>query len=139
MVFVENVLATNNVSLSKDATINDAVNLLGKSSEEAVAIVDTQNQNPICVFTERDLVKVLTNKVDLNKKIVDISSRSLITINHNRSVEYALSVLTDNNIRGVVAVDNDYRFVGIASQKHIVKYIEEESFKTNLLVSNIIS
>jgi len=139
MVFVKDVLATNNVSLSKDATIQDAVNLLGKSSEEAVVIVDTQNQKPICIFTERDLVKVLTNKIDLHKKIVDITSRSLITVNQNRSIEYALSVLTDNNIRRVVAVDNDDKFIGIASQKHIVKYIEEESFKTNLLVSNIIS
>jgi diguanylate cyclase (GGDEF)-like protein len=139
MVFVKDVLATNNVSLSTDATIHDAVNLLGKSSEEAVVIVDTQSQKPICIFTERDLVKVLTNKIDLNKKIVDITSRSLITVNQNRSIEYALSVLTDNNIRRVVAVDNDDKFVGIASQKHIVKYIEEESFKTNLLVSNIIS
>lgn len=139
MVFVKDVLATNNVSLSKDATIHDAVNLLGQSSEEAVVIVDSQSQKPICIFTERDLVKVLTNKINLNKKIVDITSRSLITVNQNRSIEYALSVLTDNNIRRVVAVDNDDKFIGIASQKHIVKYIEEESFKTNLLVSNIIS
>lgn len=139
MVLVKDVLATINVSISKQATIKEVIELLNKSSEEAIVIVDIPSYKPLCVFTERDLIKVLTNKLDLLKPAIDILKQNIITVNHNRTIEYALSILIDNNIRRVVAIDDEDKFVGIASQKHIIKYLEEESFKTNLLVSNIIS
>ncbi|MCK9337284.1 MAG: GGDEF domain-containing protein [Arcobacteraceae bacterium] len=138
MVLVKNILSTQNVSISQYSTIKEAVEILGNSSEEAIVILDTDDK-PICTFTERDLIKVLTNKIDLSRPILEITRKNIITVNHNRTLEYALNVLIDNNIRRVVAVDDEDKFIGIASQKHIIKYIEEESFKTNILVSNIIS
>lgn len=138
MVLVKNILSIQNVSISKNSTIKEAVEMLGNSPEEAIVILDNDSK-PICTFTERDLVKVLTNNIALSRPILEITRKNIITVNQNRTLEYALNVLIDNNIRRVVAVDNDDKFIGLASQKHIIKYIEEESFKTNILVSNIIS
>ncbi|QOG11839.1 GGDEF domain-containing protein [Arcobacter sp. FWKO B] len=139
MVLVKNILATANLSISKDSTISDAIKFLNSSTEEAVVIVDEYTYEPICIFTERDLIKIIKNKIDLDTPVINISKKNIITINHNRTIEYALSVLIDNGIRRVVAVDDDNKFLGIVSQKHIITHLEEESFTTNLLVSNIIS
>lgn len=139
MVLVKDVLSTTNVSVGKNSLIKEAVNMLDKSTEEAVVIIDDLTNKPLSIFTERDLIQVYANQINLNQKIDTINNKPLITVNQNRSIEYALSILIDNNIRRVIAVDDEDKFIGIVSQKHIIKYLEEESFKTHLLVSNIIS
>jgi diguanylate cyclase (GGDEF)-like protein len=139
LVFVKDIIDTKNIRLSKDASIYEAIKGLSSFKQEALVVVDDISQKPICTFTQRDLVHVLSKNIPLDQKVREYNQKEPITINQHRTIEYALSVLVDNNIRRVVCVDDSGRFVGLASQKHMIKYMEEESFKTNLLVSNIIS
>lgn len=89
-------------------------------------------------MTERDVVKLLDMHIDMKQPVITIAKKNVICIHLNRSIRYALNILIDNNIRRLVIVDEDNTFVGIVTQEMLIGKLEDEYYRVDLKVSQIL-
>ncbi len=136
-VLIKDIVKKDNITINKDLSISDAIDLMYKNREGTVIVLD--GDTVVGILTERDLVKLLNRKTNINQKVINVAKKNVISININRTLEYALNVLTDHHIRRVVITDNDYKFIGLATQEMIVSSFETEYYREDLKVWQIAS
>lgn len=74
------------------------------------------------IFTERDLVKLIAEEIDLtNKKISEVMSPNVITLKQyqNRDVSVALRIMREHNIRHLPVVGSWGQLIGIITHENI--------------------
>lgn len=134
---IKDIILTTNISVDFMDPIEKALAIMSKN-KHGVCIVLSDN-TPIGILTERDILQLLNLNFDLNHTVQSILKQSnLITINIKRSVEYALQILINNNIRRLIVINDTNDFIGIVTQDILIKHLENDTFKTNLLISDFI-
>ncbi|MDD2697494.1 MAG: CBS domain-containing protein [Arcobacteraceae bacterium] len=63
----------------------------------------------------------------------------LLTADENRPIEYAFDMLGQYNIRRIILVDKDKNFSGVVLQEDLFDYLEEDVYKVDLKIENIIN
>lgn len=119
---VENVMSVDASSLTKHATLNDAIVLMVKSSARAVVMTDAQK--PIGIITERDLVRLGRDHVDSNISLADVMSSVLVTVERSRSTYFAIELMRQHQLRTLAVVDDYGVFQGVLTEHDVVKKIE---------------
>ncbi len=136
MEIIQNVMIQENFCIDVSASIQEVVQLMFKNHYGVVILC--LDKKPVGIATERDLLLIINNKLDLDLPISNfINSQELISIHYNRSVEYALHLCVDHNIRRLIIVDDHGDFLGVVPQEVLIQYLEDETFKTNLLLSQL--
>ncbi|MCD6172787.1 MAG: CBS domain-containing protein [Sulfurimonas sp.] len=137
MQLLKNIVKKDNISVTKEMSINNAVEVMYSNHEGCVVILE--DNRAVGIFTERDIISLLNKSTDMNQPISKIIKKEVISVNQERTLEYALHILIDNNIRRLVIVDNYGVFLGVITQEMIVVGLEEDIYKVNLKVSQVIS
>ncbi len=119
---VENVMSFDAASLTKHATLNDAIILMVKSNARSVVI--TEAQKPIGIITERDLVRLGRKHIDSNLPLADVMSTSVIMVQGHRSTYFAIELMRQHQIRTLVVIDDHGIFQGLLTEHDVVKKIE---------------
>jgi CBS domain-containing protein len=68
------------------------------------------------IVTERDIMKNISN---INKKVSSIMSKSVITINHNETLDNAALIMAEHDIKRLPVTDGE-KLVGIITATDIV-------------------
>lgn len=136
MVLVREIIQKEFMHVNANCSFEHAIQTMHKNGQGSVVIIE--NNTPVGILTERDLVSLIQDETNFDTKVSILGKKHIVTVNHNRSVEYALHVLVDNNIRRLVIVDDNNFFLGVVTQDKIIEYLEEESYKVNLIVSQIL-
>ena len=72
------------------------------------APVRPESQHPgLGILTERDIVELLFNGVDLDETAEQHARKHLITTKSDRTIGYALNLMIDNNIRRMIVLDEE--------------------------------
>lgn len=119
---VEDMMGTSNVSLTKVATLSDAIVVMIKSNLRAVVI--TEAQKPIGIITERDLIRLRRDDVNGNMPLGDVMSTPVITVQDHRSSFFAIELMRHHQIRTLAVVDDHGLFQGTLTEHDVVKKIE---------------
>ncbi len=138
MTILEDLMYKEFIAAPKSATIEDAIGLMDQN-HQGVIIVVNQDNLPIGVLTERNILEIIHKNIDQTKLIIDqFSFQTPVTINIKRSVDYALHILIDHGIRRLVVVDDFGNFKGVVTQDVLVKSLEGNSFKIDALISQLL-
>ncbi|SHG97712.1 IMP dehydrogenase [Anaerosphaera aminiphila DSM 21120] len=116
----EHGVITDPFFLSKDHTIKDADELMGRYKISGVPVV---NENGILegIITNRDI----RFEVDLDRKIEEVmTSENLITGHEGISLDGALEILRKYKIEKLPLVDNDFKLKGLITIKDIEKQVQ---------------
>ncbi len=112
-----------------------------KMSEEAlryIVLVD-EHDFPFGILTERDILYFYNENIDFEKtSLHSVASKKLVKANQSRKLEYALNLMIDHNIRRVVVVDDEYKYVGCVEQEEIIFEFESKGFRSSLKVFEIL-
>lgn len=113
----ENGMIYDPVTISKDNTVGDALNLMKENKIGGIPVVDA----------ERRLTGIVTNRDlrfqrDMSRRIAEVMTPAdrLITT-HNSQLDHASEVLLNNKIEKLPVVDNEGRLVGLITYKDITK------------------
>ena len=107
-------------------------------NRQGVVIILSKNI-PIGIITERDILHIIDSDYHSDSPIESIlKSNRIITVNGRRSIDYSLHILIDNNIRRLVVVNDNGKFLGIVTQDILIQHLEDDTFKTNTIISNLI-
>jgi CBS domain-containing protein len=109
------------VTLTRDATVGEAVALLAERRIGAVPVMDGEAVTGI--FSERDVIRLLSERGDgaLGTPVTEAMTSPAITVVSGDSVIGALSLMTRRRIRHLPVVDGG-RLVGLVSIGDLVKY-----------------
>lgn len=102
--------------LPPEATLQQAVKLM--VDQRYSCIIIKQNNLPVGIITERDLVKVLDQdlqKIDLSSPISERMSTPISTLNQNDTLFDAMVISRAERIRHLPVIDDDERLVGLVT------------------------
>ena len=110
-------------------------------------VVVVENLKPIGIFTTKDIMRLIKNKIYLNVEIQEHMSSPVDSIHKNSSVREALSFIKDRHYKRVIIVDDEGTLSGIISQKELIsvtyskwamlmKEYQDELSEINLMLEN---
>ena len=116
------------VTVPPEATVKEAVKLMHREGSSSVIIVDSEGR-PIGIFTERDLVRVVAEGVDLETSISRVMTPRPITVSVDDPLSKAVSKMVEHRIRNLPVVDSEGRLAGLVTARDVTetlkKYKEE--------------
>lgn len=120
---VAQLMDTRVCTLDLNATARECAKKMVKESAECVVVV--QDETPLGVITERDLVvKILSDGFDPDKVLArDIMSTALITISPKASMSEAARLMSDHKVRRLLVVDDQNSLIGMASADDLAKVL----------------
>lgn len=111
----------NIVSIGHDKTVADAVSRMVE--EEIGALVVTEGDNPVGLFTERDVLKCWTRKGERHFKDIKLSevmTKNLIVAEADDDLCYVTTIMIKNRIRHMPVVEKG-RIMSMLSIRDVVK------------------
>ena len=119
---LEKVISTKVYHCPFDTTILDAVKLL---DEKNIGSVIVTRDSAYGIFTQRDMVRVLTNGEDLKSSVGNYSSFPLVTAKRNILANEAAKIMASKNIKRL-GLTEDNSLVGIVTARDIVDAYQME-------------
>lgn len=114
---LEKVVSTRVYSCEYFDSIFKAVNLMFKKRIGSVLIM--KNKSPFGIFTERDLLRVLTKNVPLQERLLNYSTHPLITAKYGIKGNDAAEIMSVNKIKRLALKKND-TIVSMVTARDIV-------------------
>ena len=140
-VSIDDLMTEKLKTIESSNTAQEASKKMRDHNISSLVVVDNKNNNkPIGIVTERDLVrKVCVNDASSSKMLIkNIMSSPLVTIDSRSSVEVAADIMTQNKVRHLLVVeenaniinsdDDDYNItipLGIITPSDFVGYLKE--------------
>jgi CBS domain-containing protein len=107
------------VTATKDALIQDCIELLFKRHIGSIIVVDDE-QRCVGIFTERDAIRVVAQKVPLNVPVEKVMTKNIVTVNENATFEEAKKIISLHGIRHLPVTNSDGKLVGLISVRNIL-------------------
>jgi len=113
----ENGMILDPITLSIEATVQDALNIMKEYSIGGIPVVDDTNKL-VGIVTNRDL----RFERDHNKKVEQaMTKKNLITTTEFTNFEKAADILQEHRIEKLPVVDENFKLVGLITYKDILK------------------
>ncbi len=123
-MFLKNFIQNLDDIIDIEATIQDAIDKMSQNKLHHIVIIE--NQKAVGLLTEKDVVQLFKNNIDFSSLAIKYARKNLITLHNTRLVQYALTIMLDNNIRKIIVVNSQNHYVGCIEQEEIVYRFEEE-------------
>jgi IMP dehydrogenase len=113
----ENVMIFDPVTIDKDATVGDALNLMSENKIGGIPVVDS-NKKLIGIVTNRDL-RFETN---FGRPVSDVMTKeNIISTTQQTDLEHASDILQRHKIEKLPIVDESGKLIGLITYKDITK------------------
>jgi len=115
-ITVKNLMSTEISCLPPEATLQQAVKLM--VDQRYSCIIIQQDDFPVGIITERDLVKVLdqdVQKIDLSLPVSAFMSSPISTLNQGDTLFDAMVISRAEKIRHLPVIDDDEHIVGLVT------------------------
>jgi signal transduction histidine kinase/CBS domain-containing protein len=136
MTSLKVIANTQNFHIDYKSSIKEAMEVMHKNKNGSVILL--KEAKPIAIITESDIVKSIEKTIDLKENAFKIASKNLVFTNENRPIEFAFDLLIQHSIRRLILVDKEGLYKGVVLQKDLFEYVEEDVYKVDLSVSNIL-
>ena len=112
-------------SLSPDATVYEAVELLSQRGIGALLVVDAGKV--IGIVTERDYARkvILMGRSSRDTKVEEIMATDIVHVHPDHSVQECMELMTEKRVRHLPVLEED-KVLGIVSMGDLVKAIITE-------------
>lgn len=112
----ENGMIVNPITIRREQTVEDALNLMAENHIGGIPVVDNEN-HLVGIVTNRDL----RFQKEMHRLIADVmTSENLITIN-NFDPDHVVEVLEEHRIEKLPVVDDENHLIGLVTYKDITK------------------
>jgi IMP dehydrogenase len=113
----ESVMIHEPITIKKEGTVNDALNLMKEYKIGGIPVVDNDNVL-IGIVTNRDL----RFQQDMKRAIQDVMTvENIITTTKNTGLAEAAMILQAHKIEKLPVVDNNHKLIGLITYKDITK------------------
>ena len=118
-MLAQHIMVKEVVTATRDVSIQDCIELLFKRHVGSIVCVDDA-QRCLGIFTERDAIRLVAQKMSLDAPIEKVMTKNIITVNENATFEEAKSIISQHGIRHLPVTNSDGILVGLISVRHIL-------------------
>jgi len=115
------VMSTSLVSVSPQTRIGDAARRMVEADVGA-AIVLAEEDDLVGVFTERDLLRCVSEGVDPAVPVADRMTRHVLTASPSTELAEAMALMVDGHFRHLPVVNDEGHVIGLASMRDLMAY-----------------
>jgi CBS domain-containing protein len=132
---IRDLMTSNPQKLESGSSVMEAARLMRDKDAGIVPIVE--GDRLVGTITDRDItIRVVAEGKDPESTTVgEISSRELVTIDPQQSLDEALRLMARHQVRRLPVVEEDGKLVGIVAQADVAKHAPSE--QTGNLVEDI--
>lgn len=107
-------------TVNRSTPVSEIANLMVNNNVGAVIVV--RDVEPLGIVTERDLVqRVIYAKKNAQEIVAqEIMTSPLITISYDRTIEDALDIMQNNNVRRLVVLKGE-SMVGLLTERRLLR------------------
>lgn len=110
------------ITVAPHQTVADALRLM--IDHDIGAVVVASDDDPVGVFTERDLTRRMLEGGDLlHRDVNDIMSSPVVTADPDTEVDRIFELMTTNGIRRLPIVQ-DGKLVGIVTERDLLRWVD---------------
>ena len=113
--------AAKSINLEPTSTVREAFHRMKEGKTGAVLV--WQDEKLVGIFTERDALKLMANKADLDAPLQDHMATEPVTIAESDTVGTAISKMSRGGYRRLPVVDEDGNLKGIVKTSGILHYL----------------
>lgn len=130
------LLQKHNDFMPSNVTIQEVIDSMILNKVKHIVLLE--DNKPLGILTERDILFLYTNHIDFNKKALDFATKELIVTKENRKIDYALNLMVDNSIRRVIIVDKKRNYLGSVNQEELIFEFEQDLYKSDIKIKELI-
>ena len=131
---IRDVMTPNPRSIEPSATVQEAAKLMRDQDVGPIPIVE--NGSVTGILTDRDIVvNVVAEGKDFSSPVSEIASRDLITVDPEQTLDEALRLMAQHQVRRLPVCEEDGRLVGIVAQADIA--LQSDDARTGEVVEQI--
>ena len=127
---VEHAKASAPVVVSPDTTVREVFAAL--KMHNAGSLLVCEGNKPVGIFTERDALKLMAARADLDVPIRDIMTKDPVTVSRDASVAEAVTLMSAGGYRRLPIVDHDGSLAGVVKVSGILHYFVDHFPETVL-------
>lgn len=116
---VRHVMVKDLVVAKEDVSIEKAVRMLHKRHVGSVVVTDSERKC-IGIFTERDAIRVVAQKIPLKTPLKKVMTRKVVTIPENASFAEARRKMISRGIRHLPVVNDKDKLVGLLAIRRVL-------------------
>lgn len=121
MLKIRHIMVENVVTAKDDDTVKKAIEMLYKKHIGSTVITDDKKKC-IGIFTERDAIRVVAQKIPLDTPLKKVMTKNIMTIGEDATFEEARRFIVSRGIRHLPVVNQKGKLVGLLS---IRKFLDE--------------
>lgn len=137
MYSLKEIATKRKITINSTASIKEAMSIMYENKNGCVVLLE--DNIPKGIITESDIVNTLKKNFSLKDSALKIAKKELITADENRPVDFAFDTLGQYNIRRVILINKNKEYSGVVLQEELFDYIEDDVYKIDLKISNIIN
>jgi len=124
---VADILTRNVITVSSEASINDAANLM--SSGKISCLICVEGRKPVGILTESDLVHVCRLGVDTETTSIEqFLSKPVIAVNSAMNIYEVYDFLLERNLRHLIVVNEQAELEGVVTLSDILKATDFDDY-----------
>ena len=135
---ISDIMTTNLVTVSLDTPVYTIVKSMQEKRISSIVIVE--NNKPIGIITERDILKAsLSPEENLKRSASELMNSPVFSI--NKSVDYrdAYMQMSEHKIRHLIVVDEENNLLGILSESNFLNHLNPEQLLAIKEVSKVMT
>jgi diguanylate cyclase (GGDEF)-like protein len=133
---INKIVQKDNIDVQSNTSLAEVIDKMDMNEKGVVVILE--GKQAMGLLTERDIVKLLYQGADMSETVDKFARKSVITTAEDRTISYALSLMIENNIRRIVVTSDSENFVGVITQQDLLKFIEEDHYRSTIKVKHIL-
>ena len=131
---IRDVMTPSPRTVESSTPVQEAAKLM--RSEDVGAIPIVENGSLVGIVTDRDIaINLVAEGKDVSTPVVEIASRDLVTVDPDQSLDEALRLMAQHQVRRLPVVEEDGKPVGIVAQADIARQADDQ--KTGEVVEQI--
>ena len=125
MTQARDIMEKNVITIEQNRTSFDAASIL--KEKEISFLVITENEKPIGIVTERDIVKKIAaeDKIASKTPLKEIMSNKFRWITPDTLIEDAVQKMLNNNIRRLIVLENE-SLAGVITQTNMTEFLRSK-------------
>jgi len=125
MVCAKDIMATEVITVTEDATMKHVIQLLVTRGITGLPVV-SDDMELLGVVTEKDVLKALYNRDVQVNSVADLMTGDIVSFDENDDLIKVFKGLVENNFRRVPILSQG-KLVGVISRTDIIKFLSKSA------------
>ena len=118
---VERAITDKPLIVEPAVTVREVFSLLQTYGRGSVVVCE--EQRPVGIFTERDVLKLMAKGADLDVRLEEVMIPNPVTIRRDETLSEAIAVMSKGGYRRLPVVDDHGNLYGVVKVTGIVDYL----------------